>query len=80
MHNPFSLYRLISPPDLGHEPITAALIHGELIHSFKGIAGADIRGEAGIADRIMLGTEKGTLLVFDLSHASTSSSESLQYH
>ncbi|GAA5982475.1 hypothetical protein JCM5350_000425 [Sporobolomyces pararoseus] len=52
MHHPFSLSRLISPADLGHEPITAVLLH---------------------ADRIMLGTERGTLLVFDLSNASTSS-------
>ncbi|GAA5895940.1 Vam6p [Sporobolomyces salmoneus] len=52
MHNPFSLSRLIPPSELGHEAITAVVLH---------------------ADRIMLGTEKGSLLVFDLSHASTSS-------
>ncbi|GAA6019853.1 hypothetical protein JCM11491_004841 [Sporobolomyces phaffii] len=52
MHNPFSLSRLIEPADLGHEPVTAVLLH---------------------ADRIMLGTDKGTVLVFDLSNASTSS-------
>ncbi|CEQ42822.1 SPOSA6832_04686 [Sporobolomyces salmonicolor] len=58
MHTPFSLSSLIPPSVLGNEPVTVALLYDVVLQ----------------ADRVMLGTDKGSLLVFDLSHPSTSAS------
>lgn len=65
MHTPFAVSELISPEDLRTDPITAILLHGELC----GLLELDLtHARTAAANRIILGTEKGALLVFDLSN------------
>lgn len=69
MHSPFSLSTLIPPEVLGSDAVTAILLHGKLVLHLACYF-ADFCTL--IANRVFLGTEKGSLLVFDLSNASTS--------
>ena len=79
MHSPFSVSELIPPAALGKDAITAIVLHG----AFCCLAlGPPVELSPCIpyaADRVILGTDKGALVVFDLDPASTSTGE-LTWH
>lgn len=75
-HAPFELSRLISPEDIGSDLITAILLHGPY-SAFHERKAAHWTSRA--ANRIILGTEKGALLVFDLTTGRTCSAAAYGY-
>lgn len=77
VHAPFSVAPLIRPDVLGAEPVTAALLYGASdLAAFPTSTSLTLPLLLPAADRIVLGTERGTLLIFDLSRASSSSGAS----
>ncbi|SCV73601.1 BQ2448_7527 [Microbotryum intermedium] len=74
MYSPFSIDELVSSTELGADAVTATLFHGQSEHTLHLSSGSHIDHlRLSIGDRIHLGTDKGSLLVFELAHASTSS-------
>lgn len=74
-HSPFALSELIKAAELGKDAITAIVLHGKLGFPEPSHGVLELSSPLPTANRVVLGTDKGALLVFDLSNASTSTSE-----